>query len=90
VPESLRISNESAKIGAFMMAMMLMLAGVQNTKMYRKHEERQREQEAKNRLHSRQRVELNEKQQIDHLLKNSMREALVREQQKRQLVDRHT
>ena len=61
------------------MAVFLILASARNTKIFREIEQRQKEKEAKDRLHSRQRTEMHEKEQIDHLLRNSLREALVRE-----------
>ena len=46
VDESQRISNESTKLGAFLMAIFLLLSTAQNTRFYRQMQERRLEKES--------------------------------------------
>ena len=80
ISEKNRISNESAKIGAFMMALCLLVSYLLSTKWYNKLMDQKKEREYQQRRMSRQKIERRDKDQIDNLLRNSLREALVREQ----------
>ena len=80
VHESQRISNDAAKTGAFLTALFLVLASARNTQFYRQHQQRQEEKLQREKNENRLRLERHEKNQIDDLLRNSLRQALIKEQ----------